>query len=1320
MALPVELQLCRRFPQHLHPLQLLLPPAAAAALAPGPGTDCVLALHLGSGPGPVIFTSAAIVEAQPPGEEAGAGAGDEGDTGPGAGDEGGTGPGAGDEGGALGLGQEMRGALGLGQEMRGTLGLGQGMRGTLGLGLGAGDGEGIGPGVRGEPGAGGEWGTGPRAGDEGGIGPGVRGEPGLGAAVTELQGRGAGVTGSSVHYGGIPTNQSEGVSRGVGPVQIYTSKLFLAHYRLWAGKGEAPGLGEEGWSEASGLEVDDLAGAPGLGELNRAGAPGLGLENSVGDPVLGEEGRPRLQASLVKRVPGLSRVVLGARTRGSLRWASSPAFARGLLVLSCQRRAVLLRQGDPPVVPYHPCLGEDSELVQARLLELVVLECQPVLQGLLTPSTSLALTDFREPGQLPPSPPLHLLQPLCLSDFAHYARGLWGSGLASGLQGHGPSDFQTVLRALECRLEVVVADLPGLAERGELGPGPEAPDEAGCLEPGLEAQDVESSVAPDLRGPAHGTCLEPGPGTPDLDSCLLLSRRTLYRLGLFHRQWVLVSWPEPGAEPESPGAEGRVGATRPAQLPARVLAVEVGEGVSLQLGQDTAAISHAMWFNVSRGAPAPSAHRTLRVKRFLQGAVGQQGVGDSCSELGEPPLAEELHVEVIHSPTYDARATHDRLLYQHFSTCRLVYEGAVLCVQARGRPDFTQTCTQAQVGCPVIYLRVRSVRGGAGTEGAPGYLAHTGHTSLYLDGCGNGHVPCAAASDGHPFWGSLSPPGLSCTVEALCHIIEPYLRHGPPVLEGPCSVLLCGASGCGKSTVVRAACRRLNLHLLQVDCVCLCADSPGAWEAKLEGAVTRAEAHRPCVLLLRDVTVMGREREGAPHHSRLVSALQRLLSRMQPSGSEYPVVVLGTAVRQREVSAELHAVFLHELAVSALSEEQRQRALKALGSSLPFGKDVNLGRVAKLTAGYVLGDLCSLLSRASRSACRRLRQRCFPCLAPSEQEELELCAAGVVILQDDLLAALEELQAVLSRAVGAPKVPAVSWQDVGGLEAVKRLIVETVQLPLEQPGLLSQGLRRTGLLLYGPPGSGKTLLAKAVATQCASTFLSVKGPELINMYVGQSEENVREGEGLSPLGPRARARTAAPCVVFFDELDSLAPSRGRSGDSGGVTDRVVSQLLAELDGLHSTGDVFVIGATNRPDLLDQALLRPGRWAGQAVYVGLGGGMFGVDMKNGDSQLRVLQAITRKFSLDPAVSLRGVVEQCPSRLSGADLYSLCSEAVMAAVKRRVARVGQGLEVEDAELALLPEDFERALSTLQPSVSQQEMEQYRLMQQRLSAR
>ncbi|EIE24751.1 AAA-domain-containing protein, partial [Coccomyxa subellipsoidea C-169] len=174
-------------------------------------------------------------------------------------------------------------------------------------------------------------------------------------------------------------------------------------------------------------------------------------------------------------------------------------------------------------------------------------------------------------------------------------------------------------------------------------------------------------------------------------------------------------------------------------------------------------------------------------------------------------------------------------------------------------------------------------------------------------------------------------------------------------------------------------------------------------------------------------------------------------------------------------------------------------------------------------------------------------------------------------------------------------VPNVQWEDVGGLEDVKAAILETVDLPLRHPQLFTQGLRRrSGVLLYGPPGTGKTLMAKAVATECSLNFLSVKGPELINMYIGESERQVRE--------VFARARRARPCVLFFDELDSLAPARGAGADSGGVMDRVVAQLLAEIDGVQgadgsssgSSQDIFVIGATNRPDLLDRALMRPGR------------------------------------------------------------------------------------------------------------------------------
>lgn len=228
---------------------------------------------------------------------------------------------------------------------------------------------------------------------------------------------------------------------------------------------------------------------------------------------------------------------------------------------------------------------------------------------------------------------------------------------------------------------------------------------------------------------------------------------------------------------------------------------------------------------------------------------------------------------------------------------------------------------------------------------------------------------------------------------------------------------------------------------------------------------------------------------------------------------------------------------------------------------------------------------------------------------------LDACrSAGVALTAADFTTALDQARSSYSESIGAPKIPNVTWDDVGGLAKVKTEILDTIQLPLEHPELFADGLKKRsgrlhdvyrasgrvallirslslhpGVLLYGPPGTGKTLLAKAVATSCSLNFFSVKGPELLNMYIGESEANVRR--------VFQRARDAKPCVIFFDELDSVAPKRGNQGDSGGVMDRIVSQLLAELDGMaegSGGADVFVIGATNRPDLLDPALLRPGR------------------------------------------------------------------------------------------------------------------------------
>uniref|UniRef100_A0A673ZLE7 Peroxisomal ATPase PEX6 n=1 Tax=Salmo trutta TaxID=8032 RepID=A0A673ZLE7_SALTR len=521
--------------------------------------------------------------------------------------------------------------------------------------------------------------------------------------------------------------------------------------------------------------------------------------------------------------------------------------------------------------------------------------------------------------------------------------------------------------------------------------------------------------------------------------------------------------------------------------------------------------------------------------------------------------------------------------------------------------------------------------------------------------------------------------GFGAVASSLLSGLSGYVDIGlvllSPALTSGCTILLLGPSGSGKFTSVRAACSRLHLHLVKVDCVTLCAATAATCEARIKSIFQRAEAHRPCILLLRNLQLLGQPRDGTEEDARVMAALRNgYLCNLRhcPLFLSLSVVVVAAVSKPRELSSDVMAAFIHQVSIERPSEEQRWAMLASLSGSLPLGRDVNLARLAKHTA---VRSIAWVLPLYSYFIDTRLSLG-----GPQYTEEEDLCACEVTILVQDFTNALETLQDAHSQAIGAPKISSVCWQDVGGLQQVKREILDTVQLPLERPELLSLGLRRAGLLLYGPPGMGKTLLTKAVATECSMTFLSVKGPELINMYVGQSEENVRE--------VFSKARAAAPCIIFFDELDSLAPNRGRSGDW------VVSQLLAELDGLHSSRDVFLIGTTNRPDLLDQSLLRPDK----------------------ESQLQVLKAIVRKFKVDPSVSLQDVVERCPPHLTGADMYALCSDAMMSAIKRKIARVTD----EDTPLMLSAEDFNQALDCLKPSVSEQELLKYKLIQQKLTAK
>ncbi|NXU99213.1 PEX6 factor, partial [Cettia cetti] len=728
--------------------------------------------------------------------------------------------------------------------------------------------------------------------------------------------------------------------------------------------------------------------------------------------------------------------------------------------------------------------------------------------------------------------------------------------------------------------------------------------------------------------------------------------------------------------------------------------------------------------------PAAAAH--LRLQRYERtGAADGKG---SRSVLSVPPFARELHLEIVCSPAYSSGGSYDCVLYRHFQTPRLVQEGDILCVPTFGNAEFIELNADKFLRWPELYFKVKKVVGMVEGEQSEGYLVDTQNTSLYLVGSTNSTVPSAPAHGSSEFWSSLSPAGLSDVVKQLCDALRPHLSRRPGALSGVGSVLLSGPSGCGKLMAARAVCSCLNLHLLKVDCVSLCSDTSAATEEKVQVAFRQAQQHQPCVLLLKDIEVLGRDRDGLGEDARVIAALRQLLLDTDPalrygpapcspqpwgvswhvwrwqcnfhghcplSPRSHPVLVIGTTCKPQSVPTDVQTAFLHEVKVEAPSEEQRRLMLSVLTASLPLGKEVSLSKLARRTAGFVLGDFCALLSRSSRAACTRIQALSFPG-GLSEEVERDFCTAGFPVLEEDFSAALDQLHDAHSQAVGAPKIPSVSWQDVGGLQEVKKEILDTIQLPLEHPELLSLGLCRSGLLLYGPPGTGKTLLAKAVATTCAMTFLSVKGPELINMYVGQSEENVRD--------VFARARAAAPCIIFFDELDSLAPSRGRSGDSGGVMDRVVSQLLAELDGLHSSREVFVIGATNRPDLLDPALLRPGRFD-KLVYVGVS--------EDRESQLQVLSAVTRRFKLDPSVNLTTILEKCPAQLTGADIYALCSDAMMCAVKRKVEWIEEGLDTEKSALILTMEDFLQAAARLQPSVSEQELLRYRLIQQKFAA-
>ncbi|KAJ3861388.1 AAA-domain-containing protein [Lentinula novae-zelandiae] len=528
------------------------------------------------------------------------------------------------------------------------------------------------------------------------------------------------------------------------------------------------------------------------------------------------------------------------------------------------------------------------------------------------------------------------------------------------------------------------------------------------------------------------------------------------------------------------------------------------------------------------------------------------------------------------------------------------------------------------------------------------------------------------------------------------------------------SVLLKGARGIGKYTAASQVARNLGMHILEVNCYDIIGENDIKTEGQLRARFENAVACSPCVLVLRHLEAFAQSTQ-APENGKepvIVNVVRDCIQSTHHAwkSNGYPVIICGTTSMVERVPSGLLVCLKHEVSFEVRRSEEELHQLSELAP------DVSLSHLAQQTAAFLPGDLCDLVSRAEAAAVNRAGLSF-------------VFVAGLSLTNADFTQALEQARASYSESIGAPKIPSVSWDDVGGLAQVKADILDTIQLPLDHPELFADGLKkRSGVLLYGPPGTGKTLVAKAVATSFSLNFFSIKGPELLNMYIGESEANVRR--------VFQRARDAKPCVIFFDELDSIAPKRGNQGDSGGVMDRIVSQLLAELDGAGTMADVFVIGATNRPDLLDAALLRPGRFD-RMLYLGVS--------ETHDAQLNILEALTRKFRLHPSLNLREVVEQCPFNYTGADFYALCSDALLNAMMRKAEELENKLtsfnsnpnlhpnhphpltpqyylaeiaSEEDVHVEVTQNDFVFAMRELVPSVSQAEMNHYKHIQDRFS--
>ncbi|MDZ7702153.1 MAG: CDC48 family AAA ATPase [Halobacteriales archaeon] len=546
--------------------------------------------------------------------------------------------------------------------------------------------------------------------------------------------------------------------------------------------------------------------------------------------------------------------------------------------------------------------------------------------------------------------------------------------------------------------------------------------------------------------------------------------------------------------------------------------------------------------------------------------------------------------------------------------------------------------------------------------------------------------------------------GLDDELEQVREMIELPMRH-PELfqrlgIEPPKGVLLHGPPGTGKTLIAKAVANEIDASFQTISGPEIMSKYYGESEEQLREIFAEAEEQAPAIVFIDELDSIAPKRgEASGDVERRVVA--QLLSLMDGLDERGEVVVIAATNRVDAIDPALRrgGRFDREIEIGVPDRDGRLEILQVHTRGMPLADGVTLEQYADNTHGFVGADLEQLAKEGAMTALRRVR----PQLDLESDEIPADVLESIQVTESDLKGALKGIEPSALREVFA-EVPDVSWAEVGGLEETKERLRETIQWPLEYPEVFEtlDMQAAKGVLLYGPPGTGKTLLAKAVANEAESNFISIKGPELLNKYVGESEKGVRE--------VFKKARENAPTVVFFDEIDSIASERGRHSGDSGVGERVVSQLLTELDGLEELEDVVVVATTNRPDLIDPALLRPGRLDRQVH----------VPVPDEDARRAILEVHTRDKPLADDVDLDELAARTANYV-GADIEAVAREAAMAASREFVTSV----EPEDipesvGNVRIAATHFERALEEVGPSVTAEVRERYQELEEQLTTR